>query len=361
MLALSVTQCVYSRIVYYNTPTLAATEYFDARVIAPSEAPLALLERERHDVFTVTEARGVRYASFDALLEDNDTRAFVALHDHTIVYERYFKGFSRDTLLPSFSMSKTYAALLIGRALADGLFPSLDVPLVTYLPRLASKPGYAAIELEHLLRMTSGIDYDEESWRTAFFYYTEDLGALVGEFDVKHQPGTRYLYGSVNVQLLREALHAVLGGETVTRYFERRIWKPMGASGWATWSLDSRESGAEKFFSGLNATARDHALIGLVYLHGGRLNGHTIVPESWVRESLTPDPIAGVVEIADGCVRRGRYQWFLTLDQRAYFAKGYRGQYIFVIPEKRAVFVRFGESYGDVAWPELFFELAQRL
>jgi len=88
---------------------------------------------------------------------------------------------------------------------------------------------------------------------------------------------------------------------------------------------------------------------------------HTIVPESWVRESLTPDPIAGVVEIADGCVRRGRYQWFLTLDQRAYFAKGYRGQYIFVIPEKRAVFVRFGESYGDVAWPELFFELAQRL
>jgi hypothetical protein len=68
-----------------------------------------------------------------------------------------------------------------------------------------------------------------------------------------------------------------------------------------------------------------------------------------------------VVEIEDGRVLRGQYQWFLTLDGRAFFAKGYRGQYVFVVLESRAVFVRFGEGYGDVSWPALFFELARAL
>ena len=91
------------------------------------------------------------------------------------------------------------------------------------------------------------------------------------------------------------------------------------------------------------------------------------LPESqscWARriatcdESIAPDPIAGVVHTKDGDVRRGKYQWFLTLDGRAYFAKGYRGQYVFVVPQKKMVFVRFGEGYGDVDWPALFLRIA---
>lgn len=358
--ALSATQCVYARIVYHNTPTLAAPTYFDARAVAPSDAPLALKEREQSADKLVTQARGACYASFDELLVENETRAFVAIHDDTIVYERYFDGFERSTLLPSFSISKTYAALLVGCAVADGLFPSLQEPLVRYVPSLRANPGYDAIRLEQLLRMISGIDYEEASSKTALFYYTDDLHDLVGSYDVKWAPGSRYLYGSVNIQLLWEALRSTLRHETVSHYFQERVWKPLGASCAATWSLDSQEKGVEKFASGLNATARDHGLLGLVYLNGGRLNGREIVPEPWVRESLEPDPIAGVVEITDGKVRRGKYQWFLTLDGRAFFTKGYRGQYVFVIPEKKAVFVRFGEGYGDVDWPELFFELARR-
>ena len=67
------------------------------------------------------------------------------------------------------------------------------------------------------------------------------------------------------------------------------------------------------------------------------------------------------IEIIDGRMRRGKYQWFLTVDGRAFFAKGYRGQYVFVVPESKTVFVRFGEGYGDVSWPDLFLELARAL
>jgi CubicO group peptidase (beta-lactamase class C family) len=67
------------------------------------------------------------------------------------------------------------------------------------------------------------------------------------------------------------------------------------------------------------------------------------------------------VHTTDGWVKRGRYQWFLTRDGRAYFAKGYNGQYVFVNPAKHAVFVRFGEGYGDVDWPSLFMRVADNL
>jgi CubicO group peptidase (beta-lactamase class C family) len=360
-LAFLTTHCVYARVLYYNTPTLAAPTYFDARSVAPSKEPLVLPERQRQSVFDIRKARGKTYASFDSLLERNETRAFVVIHDGVIVYERYFDGFSRETLLPSFSISKTYAALLVGCAITDGLFSSVEAHLVDYVPALRSKPGYGAIQLEHLLRMTSGIDYDEESVQTPLLYYTEDLASYIGAYDVKWRPGSRYLYGSINIQLLWQALRAKVSQDSVARYFEERLWQPLGASRGATWSLDSREHGIEKLFAGFNATARDHALIALAYLYGGTLNGHAIVPETWVRDSLAVDPIAGVVEIEDGRMHRGKYQWFLTLDGRAFFAKGYRGQYLFVIPETKTVFVRFGEGYGDVSWPELFFALSHAL
>ena len=137
------------------------------------------------------------------------------------------------------------------------------------------------------------------------------------------------------------------------------MWGPLGAEHPAAWALDSADSGVEKFFGGFSATARDQARLGLLFLHGGTLNGHRVVSPSWADASVAPDPVAGVVQTADGLVRRGKYQWFLTLDGRAYFAKGYHGQYVFVVPSKNMVFARFGEGYGEVDWMSLFMRLAE--
>ncbi len=360
LLGLLSTSCVYGRIFWYNSPTLAAPTYFDNRVVhaSPTPEPLPVAPEVRFDV---TTSDRTEYASFDDLLKANATRAFLALHDDSIVYERYFGEITATTQLPTFSMSKTVAALLVGCALDDGVLGSLDDPVVAYIPELASKRRYAGVTLEELLRMTSGIDFDDQSTSGAALYYCTDLRDRMYDYDMKWPPGEHYLYGSVNVQLLWDALHARLGGRTVSAYFEERVWGPVGAVQPATWSLDSRESGIEKFFAGFNATARDLARLGLVYLDGGMLFGRRIVSESWVARSLLPDPVAGEVYTSDGKVRRGRYQWFLTPDGRAYFAKGFHGQYVFVVPDKRAVFVRFGEGYGDVHWITLFEQLADRL
>ena len=358
LLGLLSNACLYARLVYFNAPSLAAPSHFDNRIVQASPTPLPLPKSSREATFPLTATEHARYRSFDDLLEAQQTRAFLVIRDDAIVYERYFHGVSVATELPSFSMSKTFAAVLIGRAVSQGLLPSLDQSVVAYIPELAEKHGYGEVTLEQLLRMTSGIDFDEESIACPKLYYATDLRDLMYSYDVKWRPGEHYLYGSVNVQLLWDVIHRRLGGDTVSHYFEEQVWGPLGAERPAYWSLDSRSSGIEKFFGGFNATARDHARLGLLFLHGGTLNSRAILPQAWVDRSLSPDPVAGLVHTTDGWVRRGKYQWFLTRDGRGYFAKGYNGQYVFVAPDKHSVFVRFGEGYGDIDWTSLFLRLA---
>ena len=351
--------CIWGRVLYYNTPNLSSPQMFDEHLVAASLSPIPIARSPREAAFPLSAAERAKYGSLEALLEAEQTRAFLVIVDDRIVYERYFHGVSAQTRLLGFSMSKTFAAALVGRAVGEGRLPSLDHSLVDSIPELLREDeSYRYVTLEELLRMTSGIGFDEESVAGAAFYYSTDLRNQLYSFDIDSPPGTRYLYGSVNMQLLWEVLHRRLGGESVSHYFERELWSPLGAEQPASCSLDSASSGMEKFFGGFNATARDQARLGLLFLHGGSLNGREILARAWVARALTPDPIAGWVHTTDGWVRRGMYQWFLTRDGRGYFAKGYHGQYIFVVPERHAVFVRFGEGYGDLAWPDLFLRLA---
>jgi CubicO group peptidase (beta-lactamase class C family) len=361
LLSTQCSACVFSRIFYYNIPDLTAPTYFDARPVKASSHPLPFERRREEATFAMRRSRSATYRTFEDLIAENDTRAFLVLHHDAIVYERYFGEVTAETRLPSFSMSKTFAAVLIGCAQQDRLFESVRQHLVDFVPSLSTRPGYREITLEHLLRMTSGIDFEEESNAGAVLFYTKDLRYWTHGYDIKWAPGQHYQYGSINAQLLWEVLHGRLGGRTVTSYFEERIWEAIGAERSAAWSLDSAEHGVEKFSGGLSATTRDYARLGVLFQHGGRFRDRPVISEQWVKDSLAEDHVAGVVRTTDGDVRRGRYQWFWTLDGCCYFAKGYHGQYVFVDRARDVVVVRFGEGYGDVDWTALFTKIAESL
>jgi CubicO group peptidase (beta-lactamase class C family) len=361
VLSLSCTSCVFVRIFYFNVPDLSAPGYFDHRVVRPSSHPLPFARRCPEAAFSMRQSRSKSYRTFDELVAENGTRAFLVLHHDAIVYERYFGEVTAETPLPAFSMSKTFAAALVGAAERDGLIDSVERHLVDFVPALEGRRGYRDITLEHLLRMTSGIDFDEESVAGAMLYYTTDLRSRTLAHDVRWSPGQHYQYGSINAQLLWEVLHRRLGRRTVTGYFEDRIWDPIGAEQPAAWALDSAENGVEKLAAGLSATARDYARLGVLFQHRGWFGGRPVISERWVEDSLAHDEIAGVVHTTDGAVRRGRYQWFWTADGCCYFAKGYNGQYVFVHRDRDVVVVRFGEGYGSVDWTGLFTKIAESL
>ncbi len=359
--ALACSACTYARVFYFNVPDLSAPSNFDNRVVHASDTPLALERSEREATLHLQPGDEADYDSFDDFLASNGTRALLIVHDDRVVYERYFDGVDLRSELPSFSMSKTFAAVLMGCAVKDGLIGSMDDPLIRYLPELVKKPGYDKISLDQLLRMTSGIDFDEESPEGARLYYTSSIRDEVYSHGVRWPAGSHYAYASVNIALLWEVLQRRLGEETVAHYFERRVWGPLGAQYDASWSLDSAGSGIEKLSAGFNARPRDQARLGLLFLHEGTFNGRSIVSPAWVKRSLSQDQVAGLIRTSDGWVQRGNYQWFWTRDRRAYFAKGFNGQYVFVIPSRNTVVVRFGDGYGDVDWPVLFLRIADTL
>jgi CubicO group peptidase (beta-lactamase class C family) len=353
--------CIYARIVYFNVPDLAAPTYFDERVVRQSSEPIALPRAPTPATFSMRRSRSHAYETFEALIAQNDTRALVVVHHDVIVYEAYFGRITAETRLPCFSMSKTFAAALMGRAQMEGLIGSVRQYLIDYVPDLWARPHYWQITLEHLLRMNSGLDFTEESVSGAMLFYATDLNSPRYLYDVKWPPGEHYEYGSINGQMLWRVLHHKLGEETLSHYFQEHFWQPIGAERPAAWALDSSEHGVEKFAAGFSATTRDYARLGLLFQHHGRVGDRQVIPEQWVRDSLEVDEIAGVVHTTDGAVRRGRYQWFWTLDGRSYFAKGYHGQYVFVDRDRDVVIVRFGEGYGDVDWTALFTKMVDSL
>jgi len=101
----------------------------------------------------------------DKTLEGSSTAAFLVIRHDSILYEKYFDGFDRSSLLPSFSLVKSFVATLTGIAHDEGKIKSFDEPMTNYLPKFLKKdPRFAQITIQHLLDMRSGLQWDEGSY-----------------------------------------------------------------------------------------------------------------------------------------------------------------------------------------------------
>ena len=107
----------------------------------------------------------------------------------------------------------------------------------------------------------------------------------------------------------------------------------------------------EKTFCCINASARDFAKIGRLYLDKGNWNGKQIVSEDWVSHSVK-------IDTTNGRAINYQYMWWLLTSHGDFMAAGKRGQYVYVNPSKNLVIVWLGRKSGDVDWATLFMNLA---
>ncbi len=121
-------------------------------------------------------------AEVERTLSDNGNVAFNVIQRGVVVYECYFNGYARDSMLTSSSMAKAVISSLLGIEIAEGRIASVDDPVTRYLPGLRRiDPRFDAVTLRHLLAMRGGIAFDENCrWPfsgAARFYLSDDLGA----------------------------------------------------------------------------------------------------------------------------------------------------------------------------------------
>ncbi len=283
-----------------------------------------------------------------AFLGRTETTGLLVVHAGAITHEEYWLGADEASPFTSWSVAKSVLSALIGIAVKEGHIASIRDPIGQYVPAFAGS-GYGPVPIEDALTMSSGMDFDEDydnprSDINMLFVRAMALGTPIEESIAALQsiraPGEFNEYTSSDTMALGLVLEAATG-MPVAEYLSTRLWGPMGAEADATWSTD--RTGREIALCCLNATLRDYARFGRLYLEGGARDGVQIVPADWVHASVNPTAPhlqPGENPLSDWTFGYG-YKWWIPEDPQGDFtAIGIWGQYVYVDPTREVVIVK---------------------
>lgn len=273
------------------------------------------------------------------------TSAFLAVQGGKIVSERYNEGFGPDETYHSWSMAKSMTHALVGIAMADG---HLDIHAPANVPEWqgADDPR-AAITVEHLLRMVSGLQFTEDyedsgishTIEMLFGSGKEDVAQFAAAMPLEHPIGSFWSYSSGTTNILCRLLADTLDldQDGFEAFLRGRLLDPIGMR-----SAIPKFDAAGTFIgsSFCFCTARDFARFGLLYLRDGVWDGTRILPEGWVDHARTPTPNVPPEEP----MGYGGQWWLDLAGPGSFSANGYDGQYIVIVPEKDLILVRHGMS-----------------
>jgi CubicO group peptidase (beta-lactamase class C family) len=154
---------------------------------------------------------------------------------------------------------------------------------------------------------------------------------------MQYTPGEEYVYNTGGSHVL-SALVSEVSGMNTSVFADEYLFSPLGITSFA-WPGDPQ--GHAMGGSDLYLIPRYMAKFGYLYLRGGIWDGQIIVPPSWVATSTTTHYLF----YPDFSESIGyAYQWWTYNYLGAYLARGYLGQYIWVIPSHDLVVVITGNS-----------------
>ncbi len=339
MIAIWITGYTYIyKTLIYTFPGIDDISLFDTRIVDDSIVQQwpAAADYNKHNLS----------AALKSELEKTESVEFLIIKNDSIAYEQYWDRYNEKSLSNSFSVAKSIVGILAGVAIRQGLL-NIDDPVGKYIPEFNAGDN-AKLKIRHLLTMSSGLNWDE-SYNSLFSmtteaYYGTDLSRLVTKLKVVEDPGKIFRYMSCNTVLLSMIISKV-SGKTISDYASQNLWKPLGATQPAFWSLD-HQNGLEKSYCCFYSTARDFAKVGKLIMDSGKWNGQTLLPSEYVEELSQPN---GCVDETGKTVDYYGFQWWLMNEgtHKIIYARGILGQYIIVIPDRRIIIVRLGRKRGE--------------
>jgi CubicO group peptidase (beta-lactamase class C family) len=185
-------------------------------------------------------------------------------------------------------------------------------------------------------------------------FESHDMGAYAAAKSLEHPPGTFWSYSSGTANILARLVFQKTGGTLATNeaYAHKVLFDPAGMS---SATMEPDESGNFVGSSYFYATARDWARFGLLFLDRGTINGHRVLPESFVDfvRAPTPDPRKGYGGLfwLNGLVEPGlKQRWFPHLPTDMYAAEGHNDEFVAIFPSRNAVIVRLGWTVGSASF-----------
>ncbi|MEL6981233.1 MAG: serine hydrolase [Actinomycetota bacterium] len=267
--------------------------------------------------------------------------ALVVIHRGRLVLERYGPTAGPDEQLISWSMAKSITQALIGILVGQG---QLDVDGPAPVPEWANADDpRRAITVDQLLRMVPGLRFNEDyvdadtshCIEMLFGVGKEDMAAYAASQKLIAEPDQLFNYSSGNTNILCRILADAVGrGPDFEAWMREVLLDPIGMDGVLTFDKAGTWVGS----SFLDATARDFAKFGLLYLRDGVWDGQRLLPEGWVDRARTHRATGAEGE------RHGAQWWLWPCDPDVFYASGYETQRIIVDPAADLVLVRLGKT-----------------
>jgi CubicO group peptidase (beta-lactamase class C family) len=242
------------------------------------------------------------------------------------------------------SVSKTVSSIILGIAITRGDFKaSLDTPLLHYFDVSKVKnvdDRKKRITLRHVLTMTTGLDWNEETAYddpkndSSLMEATDDWVQYVIDRPMAQEPGKVFNYSSGVSELLAYIFQKETG-QDIEKYGQKYLFQPLGMDHY--WKRTPM--GVVDTEGGLYLRSSDLAKIGYLYLHNGNWDGQQVVSRDWVTESLTP-----FIDAEEGF--KYGFKWWLLPDPVdsgfIWMGRGFGEQLLMVFPKQDLIVVFTG-------------------
>ncbi|MCW8812269.1 MAG: beta-lactamase family protein [Chlorobium sp.] len=298
---------------------------------------------------------------------DHKIHSIIIVKNNKLVFEEYYEGqkfnlarytgemgFDRNDTHNLCSATKSFVSALIGIAMDKGFIQSVDQKISEFFPEYSdlflNNPSKQTITLKHLLTMSSGIQWDDETYsyldpRNDLYqlFNSSDPIRYILSKDIIETPGTVFAYRNCNTNLLGEIIRKATG-QRLDAFSENYLFSKLGITEYEWQMLPNNVV----FCSGdLRLRPRDMAKFGQLFFNGGVWNQEQIISANWVNESVQTRFFMPGNRWEDGY----GYQWWTIIFHSglhyygSYFAQGWGGQCIFVFPENNMIVVLTGGNY----------------
>lgn len=288
--------------------------------------------------------KAVDYA-FEPNAEDKkSTRAVVVVYKDQIIYEKYAPGFSKDSRLLGWSMTKSITGTLFGILQKQGkLNVNQPAPISEW-----KNDERKSITISNLLQMNSGLEWDEDYGKisdvTKMLFQESDMSKSQINKPLVGKPNATWNYSSGTTNLLSGILRKQF--KTHQEYLDFWYNALIDKIGMHSMLVEADLAGNYIGSSYAWANARDWAKFGLLYLHKGNWNGEQLFDPNWAKYVAIPTPTSENQYGAQFWLNTGGKMPDCPKD--VYYADGFQGQRVFIIPSHDMVVVRLGYDHIDL-------------
>ena len=335
---------------------MSSASYSYQRDVRPFEFPLDTLDTSERLNMIMNNAFAEPY-------EDKkvNTRAVVVIKGGKLIAERYAPGYNQDTPQMGWSMTKSVINALMGILVGQG---TLDIYAPARIPEWynQTQDPRQDITIDHLLRMSSGLyfeeDYSSASTVNQMLWTKADAALEAYSQTLAYEPDSLWYYASGTTNIISKIIRNQFQDDASYLSFPYKYLFDM--IGMSTAVMETDASGTYVGSSLMYASARDWAKFGQLYLNDGIWEGKRILPEGWVAYSSTPSSTTAPYDFYGAQFwlnakhpapkGSGYPEPWTGVPSDAYYASGFEGQTVLIIPSIEMIIVRLGQTLDRSLW-----------